>query len=301
MHKARKFTGALFQDACKLLDGTRRLGEVAKSLGVNPDNLSKFLGTRGFTPVYPARESARRKDLPDREIVAAYVAGMSELQIAKDFGVSRNVVRRRLIESGTQVRDQSQAGVLSASRVGGEQRKQRVSAAHDAVRGKKRSVDELAKRAMTKMRVDGAVVIGEGENEFAQALAERGVSFVRQYAVGKYNLDFLVGSVAVELKSGPSKTAAAFRDVGTGRIEDLAKSGFRTLYVCFSDTRALAAATNEIVTLVDEFNRQPSPIRQYWMVSCRLQNYAIVRDDREQFSRVPSPEQLIYSVRKFDI
>lgn len=77
----------------------------------------------------------------------------------------------------------------------------KTKAAHDAVRGTSRSLEDLEKRALGKEL--NPPKMSRWESFFADWLTSQGIEFTFNKAFGKYNFDFAVGdSVAVELFGG---------------------------------------------------------------------------------------------------
>lgn len=77
----------------------------------------------------------------------------------------------------------------------------KTRAAHNAVRGSKRTIEDLEKRALGKEKTPPKM--SRWEALFADWLTSQGIDFTFSKAFGKYNFDFAVGdSVAVELYGG---------------------------------------------------------------------------------------------------
>lgn len=77
----------------------------------------------------------------------------------------------------------------------------KTAAAHAAVRGMKRTQEDLERRALGKQRKHPK--FSRWESEFADWLTSNGIGFTPSKAVGKYNIDFAIGdSIAVELFGG---------------------------------------------------------------------------------------------------
>ena len=77
----------------------------------------------------------------------------------------------------------------------------KTAAAHFAVRGMKRSLGDLERRAAGKERTPPKK--SRWEEMFSSWLASQNIPFTYSKAVGKYNIDFAIGtSVAVELYGG---------------------------------------------------------------------------------------------------
>lgn len=298
---ARVFTPALLDHAEGLFQSGLHLAAIARQLGVNPDNLSKALRARGFKIPRVKMPSANRKDLPGEEIAALYSAGMSELELSRRFECSRTSIRRYLLEQGCNIRGRSEAAFVSASRLSPEFRKQRAKPAQDALRGAKRSKNELIARAVYAEQVGIAHRIGEGEELFDQALSDRGIPFKRQTRVDIYNVDFSVGSVAVELKKGRTSVQNARAEARKGRVKKLIDHGFAVLYVCFESERALQAGLEYVIAALHETRRNPPAPGQYRVVRCHFQRHARFRNEAGQFAAEATPEKLTCSMHDVDL
>ena len=192
-------TPEYLSDALKGVRTTADIPVFAERLGVSATGLAKALRRHGLI-IPNGPDSKERKQLPDKQIALAYVAGLSELELAKEHGVSRPAIRRRLIEQGVEIRGGSSANLESAKRLSPEFRKKRAEAAHASLRGKKRSHDELIRRSIAGQHVQCRV--GKGEDELYEILIHAGLDARRQVPCDIYNIDTAVGNVAVEMKYG---------------------------------------------------------------------------------------------------
>jgi hypothetical protein len=96
-----------------------------------------------------ARKTAR-VDAP--QIVRSYLDGESELALAKNLGVSRDVIRRRLLEAGVAIRGVSAANVIRMRRMSLDARRALSSKAR-----KKRSARARAGALMCTCSACGVV------------------------------------------------------------------------------------------------------------------------------------------------
>lgn len=151
------------------------------------------------------------------DLVRRYVAGESTKQLGPAFGVSSRVVSDYLRRAGVAARpkhcgivrymaemspeDRSAMCSANSRRVWAnateEQRRHAVQAAHDTWRGSHHSEEaccKIATRKAARAQSDSGF-----EAQFADWLKERGVAFTQQLAIGRYNVDFAVGNVAVEI------------------------------------------------------------------------------------------------------
>lgn len=190
---ARKFTDALLDHASELL-ATHTVTETARQLGVNADRLSQLLRARGVqTRGVVYRPSPNARDYPRDRVAALHAEGWSVKRIAKEFNVCRATVRAQLLRDGIQPRDRSSAMFARMAVATDEQRKELTRAAHERNRGEHRSIETKQKLARSRTKR-----VGPGEQILAEALTERDIAFEPQAPIHIYNVDLLVGSVAVE-------------------------------------------------------------------------------------------------------
>jgi very-short-patch-repair endonuclease len=86
------------------------------------------------------------------------------------------------------------------SRMTPEQRRKQVAAAHKAWRGSHHTEESLRKAAENRAR--HAKSGSAYEAQLVEWLRGRDISFAQQTAIGRYNVDFTIGDVVVEITSG---------------------------------------------------------------------------------------------------
>ena len=289
-----KIADAVIDDAEQLLRSGMLLKEAAAEVGVSRDALARHLRARGVdTTASKHRPASNRIDLPVEEVVAAYESGESENAVAKRFGVARAVIRRHLNQAGVHVRTQSEAETLKWSQMAPEQREQQYEAAHFAATGRRPSADELQARAVVRQKNPSECFIGVGESDFGQFLQSRHIRFEYQAPIEGYNIDFLIGRVAVEITSARCRYAPNnAREIKRAK-HLLDSAGIRTLAVVFDNVKTLLHFGDDVLAEADRLDRAKSFGREYWVIRCRRQDYAIVKNERMQFARVPAPVQFL--------
>ena len=264
--------------------------DAASNIGCGPDALSKLLRRRGVDTSSKGRTAHNRKDMDCESIIADYLAGESEKALAENYGVSRTVIRGRLLENGIEPRDRSGAMFVRMGKLSRKEREHLTSAAHDAVRGRPHSHERKLRRAERSQENIGNVLIGPGEDFLANVMVERGVRFVAQAAIGIYNTDFLVGSVAVELTSDPG-LAHRRRENFQRRVEYITDQNIRLLYVVFPNEIGLSAYLEDFFTNLNATDSNPAVFGEYWVMRCGRDRGPLVRDERGQFAPVGSSEK----------
>lgn len=246
------------------------LAQVAEATGVSTTTAHRVVGAAGIMrPRGGGAEGAakRRKPVPD-EAVARYLAGESEKAVAASLGVSRQVIRRVLLERGIDPRNRSQGMFTRMARTEASERRRLTAAAHDAVRGTKQTDKHREKVATT---LNGNLRSASHlEDALHAALAERGWHASRQTAVGRYNPDLTFPSVAVEVCGGNWLFTDQRRNARYVRkIKDLGKLGWHTILVQISGLAGKTisnALIDEIITFVQFASMNPSARREYRMI-----------------------------------
>lgn len=296
----RKISNETLDHASLLFSQGNTLIEIGKIVGHSPDNISKLLRAIGIdTSVNKSHAAPNRINLDVQSIITMYQNGMSENAIAKHFGVMRGVIRKRFNEAGFITRTQSEAEKLKWSKMTNEQRDNQVKAAHIKATGKICTYDDLRARAVTREKATNYANIGIGEFEFKELLNSRGIDFRYQAAIDTYNIDFLIGSVAVELTANKSRCYGY--GLHTERSKNLLKRDIKTLYVVIDCVETLVNFTDAIIADVKILDSLQSTSPKYWMIRCRRQDYAIVKNERSQFTRVDAPVQFFYEWRSRDL
>lgn len=179
-----------------------KAGESAYKLacekGVTDKVIVRMLKSAG---VYEDR-TGDRVSLDTDDLITRYLAGESEKTIADSLGVNRWTIRRRLVKAGIEPRGRSDAELLKWSFMPDDKRRQQVSAAHAATRGRAIPRDVQIRMAQGRERTKSHAAAAE--YHLAGLLQDRGVALSLQKAVDIYNLDIAIDSppVAVEIFGG---------------------------------------------------------------------------------------------------
>lgn len=287
----RKFTDALINDAIKRLSEGKMLKTVAEELGVCPDNLSIYVRKRGFA-IPKHRRIEDRTLVPEDEVISMYQSGISELAIARHFGCSRNVIRRRILRSGIVPRDGKEANKLRYRETTQEYRQALTRAAHEARRGEMPH-SQRCHYASSRENTGNASHFGPGEAELASFLEQRGLSFIRQKAIDIYNVDFAIGHVAVEVTLGTVKYRGG-NIMSNKRLKKILECGYSPITIEFSSVPALTAYLEDIVSTIDEARSLPPFKGEYWMIRCYSKDNTVYRNELGQFASVKTPVQFFY-------
>ncbi len=194
---------------------------------------------------------AARVELDVDDLVRRYEAGTSNNELAKIFGVSRQVIYRCLRERAVRIRGitETMASVLSKryATMSKEDRKRFTAAANEAARGRKHSIEERIKRAASNERTKAnrsTLEVWLGDE-----LTAAGIDFVSTKAVGMYNIDVALteSRVAVEVFGGnwhnSPKHSARFRE----RTDYLIDSGWLPVIIWSVKDKPLGVGARDYV------------------------------------------------------
>lgn len=245
--------GATFKDACL-------------QVGRHQSVMSRIIRNMGYTIPKETGKNTR-KNLPTQEIINMYNSGLSELFIAKKLNVSRCAIRQRLVENNVYIRTPSEASYISAKQFTPEQRKLRASAAHKAKRGKAEREESRIMRAKTLENNAYENMTGKGELEIKEIFEARKIKHTWQKAVGRYSLDFLIGNVALELRSGTGYRGDTHKK--NGRIKFLKSLNLTTIYVLFDDVSNLIANVDYVIDEIHKENKSQLPDGYFKVLTIR--------------------------------
>lgn len=195
-------------------------------------------------------------------LVREYNRGVSEFTLHKELKISREKVRKILLANKVQIRSHSERQKAIYKFKPKDWGKQITKNAHDAVRGKKCGEDELIERAKYRELHK----LGQSRYELAiiEELRNRGLGVIEQFAVGKYNVDFLVeDTVAVEVYGGWHSTQNH-----TIRDNYILDKGFYRFTIWLNSNKAFEPATcaDKIITFLEDIRTNKAIDREHRVI-----------------------------------
>lgn len=143
----------------------------------------------------------------------------------------------------------------------------KTKAAHEAVKGMKRSYDDLCKRAIGKEIKPPKM--SRWELLFSDFLNKSNIPFTLSKAIGKYNVDFAIGdTVVVELFGGAFHATGKAADRLHDRMKFLINSGMNVYIIwCLSkETTIFSGCLNDFIAFFESASRNKSSIGQYRVI-----------------------------------
>lgn len=216
----------------------------------------------------PAETAAARNkakfDKIFRYVLPDHKAGLSVKQIHEKTGYDRGTIKKALEHGGIKPRNRSEAMLHRMSLTTPDERMRLTENAHKTIRAKGSEFFNKAavKQAITKEMTCSK--IGGGEKLFADHIGQLGFSYVPQKAISIYNIDIMVGNLAVEIHNNTGNPHNM--PANKKRIEFLLDCGFDVLYVKTFFSPLAAMAANYAVSMINEFGKNPPGCRQYRMI-----------------------------------
>lgn len=275
--------------AVELYESGQTVKEVAAALSRHPDVVSGHLRRRGIKPSRARGARRERVTVPGDEIASRYLAGESELALSRAYGVSRLVIRKRLVDRSVAIRPPREANRLTVERMSPEEVMAKLAAAHAASKGRTATMREKSARALTYegMGWDSGYV-SDNERALAALIGNR-VEIVPQKAVGPYNIDLAIGAVAVEVLGG---SWHRYRKNHRERSRYLFDAGWHLLFVWAVEECPLGeGAANYVVAFTEQARRNPSAVREYRVIDGEGQEVARGRADGDELTSIPPPSR----------
>jgi len=223
-------------------------------------------------------------------LVREYLAGRSVLDLAREFGVSRNVIDRRLDRAGIERRGRSAANIVRMSKLTPEERSANAAAAHAAIRGTARSFETKVRVALAKQA--SGVIDSEWEAMVAADLRSCGIDPIPQLAIGPYNCDIAAHPVAVEVFGGHWHFSGRHLARAEERIRYLGDAGWHVLMLVINERvpayRYTVATGDHLVAYIKQARANPAAPRKYRVIDCRGQALAAGRCDDDNIAIEPA-------------
>lgn len=206
------------------------------------------------------------------DLVGKYRAGMSIKQLGSELSVSRDVVRRLLVDADVEIRGIAEQGRIVWTDIklrGRDAVHAQVAGANVARRGSADPFDRRTARART--RRDRLTYTGRHEIALAQELTRAGIFTTRQVACGPYNLNLFLPEhgVAVEVV-GDTNNPQSPRFAK--RTEYILDAGIWIVFAYFdrnSATRSFfdhRAVAQKVLALLDTPRSNPATRGKYWVI-----------------------------------
>lgn len=267
---------------CKLYRSGKSIPEIADMFGVSNSPIRDRLIENGVE----RHEGRDGYDLPRGEIIEAYQSGESVLSISDRMGISRTPINRILREEGVEKRSAKESTELRMNRLSAEERSALTDAANEAMREKDSDWHEAQARKQALTKQKSLEKLGKGEWKAAAHFARNDVTPVMQKAIGPYNADIAIGSVAVEVHN----MAAHPHTQRTYRLVDILNAGWHLFYIKINYTPFERRALDKALAFFNFARRHPSIRREYRVIRGDGEFIAAGYVDSDDLALIPRSE-----------
>lgn len=226
----------------------------------------------------------RKTGLMPADLLAMYNSGLWKNEIASKIGISEGAVGKYLSYLGVPLADNKSQATKRIHERGGKNWSKAVTySAHNAVKGMKRTEESLIQRANTLESIGrfGSTM----ERVLFDMLAERGICAIPQKAFSKYNIDLMVGNVAVEI-TGRNRKPQDIPEIKK-KIKLLLDSGFSMIWLWANTSFPIRdSAADYIASYCESVCLDPSIIGEYRVIRCDGKLMSSGRSDSDDFSGV---------------
>jgi G:T-mismatch repair DNA endonuclease (very short patch repair protein) len=202
------------------------------------------------------------------DLLARYLSGEPEHKLAREAGVNRWTMRRRIISAGIKPRNISDSMFIRWDRATESDKAAMLTNAHIAMRGRVVSDSEKILRAQTIQNVCSRS--SWYETQLSDWLKEMGIMITRQRAVHIYNLDIAINEfpIAIEIFGGGWHAYGAHRTMFFKRSKYLFDHGWSLIIVWIDNIRhpLVINCANEIVKYINIFRQNPPAISEYRVI-----------------------------------
>lgn len=251
-------------DVVKLYLSGETMQFIANKYGCSLNAICNCIRRNGISKMDWKLYLWRMAGITPDELLAMYKSGMWKNEIAAKTGISEGAIGKYLSYLGIPLaKSKSDAMSKRLKRMTQRERDKLTKPAHDAVRGMKRTDEDLCKRALGKEKTGrfGSVA----EKELFYLLKERGVITIPQKSIWKYNIDLAIGNIAVEITGRARKpeNIPVYRE----RVKYILDAGFVLVYVWANTVYPVeGGAADYIISLIQQSSSDPSLIGQYRVI-----------------------------------
>lgn len=236
---------------------------LAAEYGIGHTTILRQFAKRGYRMRQPGRDHTH----PGIDVLRSLYVDqqLTSEQIGPMLNVNPASVRTWLRRAGIS-RSISEAKRLWNDQIGADGRQRNTAAAHAAVLGVPRTIEDLSRRAIGKERTQAHT--SDIERTLGAMLTERSVTFTFSKAVGPYNVDLAAAPVAVEVFGGGFHGSGRHRARFEKRSRYLFDAGWHLLIIWVDSQRHPLGidAAEYVVAFLEHTRRDPATIREYRVI-----------------------------------
>ena len=197
--------------------------------------------------------------------IALYNYGIGIRGLAERIDVPIMQLKSELQRQGIKLRNQSEQETMKWALMTKQQRLSQVEACHKATTGIKISHDVLVKQSKGRQR--SVTHVSGYEATIADFFTKNGIAFEQQVSIDKYNADFIVKGVVVEIFGGKWHFYGHHAERFNDRIKKIFDCGYPVIILTISESYPLTdSVCDNLVGFINTVSINKPSIGKYWMV-----------------------------------
>lgn len=194
--------------------------------------------------------------------IALYQHGIGVRGISERLGIGIVKIRNELIRQGFKIRTASEQEAMKWSLMSNEQRLAQVHNAHKSTVGRIPSDDTLRKIAQARGKRSSIY-----EEKIENILVNAGIPFEPQFPVDKYNIDFVIGNIAMEVFGGNWHSTGNHFARFAVRSKQIFDSGYCLVILQITKRQRFSTDfSSNLVSFINQLRLDESSVGKYWVV-----------------------------------
>lgn len=236
----------------------RTIRDIAREFGVTSKVITRIITRQGR--IYWTANNWRYGAICLKACIALYYYGIGLRGVSERLDIPIALLTTEFKRQGVKLRTQSEQETIKWSLMTTEQRHHQVKAAHDTER-------TLSHETLVKMANSRCKKTSIYESIFANDLRARGILFEEQFPIDIYNIDFVIGNIAVEIFGGNWHSYGLHAARFPERSKKIFDSGYALAILCITKPNSFTFnVRSNFIDLLNSINGKKSSVGKYWMV-----------------------------------
>lgn len=236
------------------------ISDIARQLGVTEKVIARVIVQSGRVPLNHNLWIYGVFTL--KCAIALYNYGIGARGIAKRLNVPLAKLISEFKRQGIKLRNQSEQETKKWEIMDKAKRAKQVEACHKATKGVPQKHTTLCNIAKARGKRTSRY-----ETIIADYFTKGGLAFEPQFPVDKYNIDFVVGNIAVEIFGGYWHLYGSHAERFTDRTKKIFDSGYALVILVVQDSNTFTdKVCSDFVGFVDKLSLDKSSIGKYWVI-----------------------------------
>lgn len=235
---------------------------IATEFGVTHKVINRIIIQNGRTPV-DWRKTWKYDIFTLKCAIALYNYGIGLRGVAERLDIGVRNLTTELRNQGVKIRTQSEQEFVKWSLMSKEQRINQVEACHKATLGVTPSEATLNKMAKSRQK-NLNINMSAYEDEILKKLPFDNI--IRQKAIGRYNIDFTIGNIAVEINGGNFHRFGEHALRHRERSKKIFDSGYGIVFIYIYKETCISSVSNQLISLINAIGTDKASIGKYWVI-----------------------------------